>query len=1263
MLSPLLCGSSGLDKVMEPIKSNSHLSRMRNMLAHSPLGRRRHSSSGSITSSNESPLTSPVGRVWGISLELLVKQTTKEVPFIVEKIIEHIEQCGLDQEGLYRVNGNARTIEKLKASFDKVGDADFCDVDVAAIGGLLKLFLRDMPVPLITESVASQFVQLHEDVKSYTGQQYYEKIRSLVKQLPLHHYHLLRYLVRHLVCVAKHEEENKMSPVSLSIVFGPNIFRCDAGLAGLQKQGVCNSFLSKMIMKCDQVFMQDDEVWIAQVKEEAQQRRQKPQKPVPYSVYMENLNSLEELDDDDRSHDVLSSSWGHSPTHITKSSTTSPAHITKTSTSSKSSTNERNVDDWVTASYPGGSQSPLNRSHDSDPDLGNGRFVREVGIRRRSSIDGVRRKTSLSPPREEELPRTPSPWSQCSNSPISPNSSPVQGTSQVMSQFLSTVIQQTVRELLFGPSGSHGTSTPAKPVSLARQRRRNTPGTRGGGSTANDVTNTNTATDDKNTKGDMTSSVTSHGGDTTDSSKTHPVILRRGSSKEEKEKKKINRESGALFSEQFKVATGHSSVDEIDGVEQSEVTNKLKHHKKHKPVVKGFDLFESSGLIMGAPIMAKPTVVMPNSQEHHHFVMTSSESHDEEDTLSQSTGLYDVKMVKSSLQPLPVASDDLDVVKSIETLSHPTLGRPRPPANRRSPGRRGHGVDTNSVPDKKHTLLSSSDELNNIPATQLGHNVLSVTLHSKTDATLQTISSDNVQSNNLQTKSSDNLQSKSSDSLHTQSSNTLQAKSSDETKSSDNFQAKSSDKLPTKSSKNIQPKSSNNLQAKAKSSDKRTKPSDTFKSVGELHTKTSSVIYSKTIGSDHLSLTATAAAGSPTHRRLHDVASPTHTGLHDVDSRTHNNGPHNTGSSTHNRSHDVASSTHTRLHDVGSPTHNRPHDASSSIRSRSHDVGSPTHRKSHDASPTHSTSLDDQQRRLKELKNEVRRFEADYMAQHGGNKPSGADKDPIRPLMREYFTIKHQLQSSSEMLSKTAPAKLITKGEPDIHRDEHTDRHTDGLTVGHMDLCTALEKCQKLLADNRRKAGRPDSLDHMSLEQLREEKLSVQKTLIEFENEHGRPETEEGKEMMRPIYDYYRQLKKLLGGRRGSTRSKSQGAELALTTVSMLTAQDASDVSQLPPNVSCGTTVSPPHTRESVSSVESYKQVKEKLDNALAEKHNLKQLIRKCEEDFLQEHGRAVMEKEDRQPLQQHYTAYKRIKAHIKLLQTILTKKDSNITV
>ena len=68
-----------------------------------------------------------------------------------------------------------------------------------------------------------------------------------------------------------------------------------------------------------------------------------------------------------------------------------------------------------------------------------------------------------------------------------------------------------------------------------------------------------------------------------------------------------------------------------------------------------------------------------------------------------------------------------------------------------------------------------------------------------------------------------------------------------------------------------------------------------------------------------------------------------------------------------------------------------------------------------------------------EVKRSVREFEETYKGQHGV-KPTGKEKDPIRPLLREYFDIKKQLQqqeqmslpadSSDEMLSKTAPAKL-----------------------------------------------------------------------------------------------------------------------------------------------------------------------------------------------------------------------------------------------
>ena len=41
------------------------------------------------------------------------------MPFIVRRIVKHIEDEGLDQEGIYRVNGNAKVIERLKADFDR----------------------------------------------------------------------------------------------------------------------------------------------------------------------------------------------------------------------------------------------------------------------------------------------------------------------------------------------------------------------------------------------------------------------------------------------------------------------------------------------------------------------------------------------------------------------------------------------------------------------------------------------------------------------------------------------------------------------------------------------------------------------------------------------------------------------------------------------------------------------------------------------------------------------------------------------------------------------------------------------------------------------------------------------------------------------------------------------------------------------------------------------------------------------------------------
>uniref|UniRef100_A0A1I8GI29 ACB domain-containing protein n=1 Tax=Macrostomum lignano TaxID=282301 RepID=A0A1I8GI29_9PLAT len=50
----------------------------------------------------------------------------------------------------------------------------------------------------------------------------------------------------------------------------------------------------------------------------------------------------------------------------------------------------------------------------------------------------------------------------------------------------------------------------------------------------------------------------------------------------------------------------------------------------------------------------------------------------------------------------------------------------------------------------------------------------------------------------------------------------------------------------------------------------------------------------------------------------------------------------------------------------------------------------------------------------------------------------------------------------------------------------------------------------------------------MDSRQIADEKLALQKALLLYENLHGRPSTKRDKELIRPLYDRYRQVKKLL---------------------------------------------------------------------------------------------------------------------------------------
>ena len=71
--------------------------------------------------------------------------------------------AGFNHEGIFRINGSARVVEKLKNEFDSQGNSRLEEEDdIMAVAGLLKLFLRELPDAIIPVNLTQQFVNIQE---------------------------------------------------------------------------------------------------------------------------------------------------------------------------------------------------------------------------------------------------------------------------------------------------------------------------------------------------------------------------------------------------------------------------------------------------------------------------------------------------------------------------------------------------------------------------------------------------------------------------------------------------------------------------------------------------------------------------------------------------------------------------------------------------------------------------------------------------------------------------------------------------------------------------------------------------------------------------------------------------------------------------------------------------------------------------------------------------------------------------------------------
>ncbi|XP_052408402.1 rho GTPase-activating protein 44 isoform X1 [Carassius gibelio] len=158
---------------------------------------------------------------YGKALEEHLAISGREIAFPIEACVTMLLECGMEEEGLFRVAPSASKLKKLKASLDcGVLDVQEYSADPHAIAGALKSYLRELPEPLMTFELYDEWIQ------ASNIQDMDKRLQALLctcEKLPADNLNNFRYLIKFLAKLTEHQDANKMTPGNIAIVLGPNL--------------------------------------------------------------------------------------------------------------------------------------------------------------------------------------------------------------------------------------------------------------------------------------------------------------------------------------------------------------------------------------------------------------------------------------------------------------------------------------------------------------------------------------------------------------------------------------------------------------------------------------------------------------------------------------------------------------------------------------------------------------------------------------------------------------------------------------------------------------------------------------------------------------------------------------------------------------------------------------------------------------------------------------------------------------------------------
>uniref|UniRef100_UPI00358DE55A rho GTPase-activating protein 18-like n=1 Tax=Myxine glutinosa TaxID=7769 RepID=UPI00358DE55A len=168
-------------------------------------------------------------RIFGVPLSTLLEHDQKisqkvKIPLFLQDLITHLEVTSLDTEGIFRISGSTSRVKSLRQEAEtKFYDSglEWDGIQAHDAASLLKLFLRELPHPLLTAEYLHAFTSL-EYIKCQRHK--LQALNLLIILLPEANRDVLKALLELLAKVVEHEDQTRMGLRNVAVVMAPNIF-------------------------------------------------------------------------------------------------------------------------------------------------------------------------------------------------------------------------------------------------------------------------------------------------------------------------------------------------------------------------------------------------------------------------------------------------------------------------------------------------------------------------------------------------------------------------------------------------------------------------------------------------------------------------------------------------------------------------------------------------------------------------------------------------------------------------------------------------------------------------------------------------------------------------------------------------------------------------------------------------------------------------------------------------------------------------------